>query len=464
MDLNLDGFKTWLINNKDFSSATISDTVSRMKRANRILPWFNDIVYQFRLEQEPAYQVLSSSVRSQLKRAVTLYFEFIEQDDPLSSVSCKSNNMKVLSLFSNIGVSETYLHEIGFDVVLANEIDEKRAEIYKDLYPNCEMITGDITDKKVSDIIIKKSLEYGIDLLMATPPCQGMSTAGKKDKYDVRNELICYAVKIAQKIQPKYIMFENVPMKLKTKIMYKNAEVLIPDYIKSELGDSYYINTSVINTADYGVPQLRERVIFLLTRKDIPNKWEMPPKENKIVTLYEAIGDLPILDPLIYDIDYSKHLEIFPNYEERTKIAEDISFWHKPPKHVLRQVISMQHTPTGETAFDNKVYFPVKKDGTPVKGYRNTYKRQSWDKPAYTITMYNRTISSQNNVHPGRLLDSGLYSDPRVLSTYELMLCMSLPKNWGISKDISESYLRSIIGEGIPPLFVKKLFLNIRNR
>ena len=55
----------------------------------------------------------------------------------------------------------------------------------------------------------------------------------------------------------------------------------------------------------------------------------------------------------------------------------------------------MQHTPSGQTAFDNEVYYPVKADGKPVKGFRNTYKRQNWDTPAYTVTMDNRKISSQ---------------------------------------------------------------------
>ena len=120
----------------------------------------------------------------------------------------------------------------------------------------------------------------------------------------------------------------------------------------------------------------------------------------------------------------------------------------------------MQHTPTGQTAFDNEIYFPKKSNGTPVKGYRNTYKRQHWDKPAYTITMDNRKISSQNNVHPGRLLDKKLniYSDARVLTLYEIMLVMSLPGDWPIPEGTSEAFLRRIIGEGIPPLFIKKLF------
>ena len=77
------------------------------------------------------------------------------------------------------------------------------------------------------------------------------------------------------------------------------------------------------------------------------------------------------------------------------------------------------HTPTGKSAFENIDEFkPKKKDGQIVRGYKNTYKRQEWDKPAFTVTMFNRTIGSQNNVHPGRLIGkdergNDIYSDPK---------------------------------------------------
>lgn len=179
------------------------------------------------------------------------------------------------------------------------------------------------------------------------------------------------------------------------------------------------------------------------------------------------IGDLPRLDPFITDVDEKELLEIVPHYYERAKQAERISKWHIPPHHIKRQVIAMQHTPTGHTAFDNKVYYPVKADGKPVKGFRNTYKRQNWDTPAYTVTMDNRKISSQNNVHPGvkEYVDKNgddIYSDARTLTLYELMKIMSIPDSWPVPDDTSEAFLRRIIGEGIPPLFVKKVFENLK--
>lgn len=376
--------------------------------------------------------------------------------------------INILSLFANVGIAETYLDEMGFNVVLANEIDEKRVKFYKHLYPNVEVISGDITEEKVQDEVIKKALEYKVDMIMATPPCQGMSTAGKKEEFDDRNNLICCAVEIIKKIKPTYVFLENVPEQLITRISYKGNLVLIPEYVRSELGYDYdFADNNRIEAANHGIPQFRERAIMLLTKKTEKKIWQLPLPDKNVVTLEHAIGDLPILDPLIYDITYQEHLEIFPSYERRLYQAQEISKWHIPPKHVKRQVVAMMHTPSGKTAFDNiDKYKPHKADGTFVKGFKNTYKRQEWNKPAFTITMYNRTIGSQNNVHPGRCLGKNqfgmeIFSDPRVLTVYEIMKVMTLPTNWDIPQWASEHYVRSVIGEGIPPLLVKKIMGNI---
>ena len=105
----------------------------------------------------------------------------------------------------------------------------------------------------------------------------------------------------------------------------------------------------------------RIRSIILLTRKDLKYKWNPPSKNKEITTLKKAIGNLPSLDPLIYDISYKKHLEIFPDYEKKVIKAHTLSKWHTPPKHVYRQVISMLHTPSGKSAFDNNDKYKPKK-------------------------------------------------------------------------------------------------------
>ena len=374
--------------------------------------------------------------------------------------------MKAVSLFANIGVAEAYLKELGVEVVVANEIVERRARLYSEIYPETDMICGDINDQKIYQCIADKCIENNVDVLIATPPCQGMSTAGQQIEDDSRNLLIYPVLKLIKDINPKYVFFENVPLFLSTSIVVNGEKMLIPDLIQRELSDSYHINHYVIDTKDYGVPQTRERAIFLITRNDLDIEWELPEKEEKEVTMRDAIGDLPIIDPYVKDVSEEELLTMFPNYYERRKTALAISRWNIPPHHVKRQVIAMQHTPTGCTAFANEIYYPVKENGERVKGYYNTYKRQNWDSPAYTVTMDNRKISSQNNVHPGRpeYIDSNgeqIYSDPRTLTLYELMIIMSLPKDWPVPDNASEAFLRRIIGEGIPPLFVKKVFEKI---
>lgn len=371
--------------------------------------------------------------------------------------------MNVLSLFSNIGVAEAYLEDIGFDVVVANEFIERRAKLYSKIYPNTNMICGDITDKKIYQQIIDASQEAGIDVIMATPPCQGMSTAGQQIEDDERNKLICPIIDAIKDLRPRYVFLENVPLFLSTSIEYQGRDIRIVDLIDKELSSEYAIQKYVIDTKDYSVPQTRERAILLMTRKDQNHQWLMPKKDPDIKTMKDAIGDLPKVDPYVKDVTKEELLAMFPHYYEREEAALKISCWHRPPHHIKRQVVAMMHTPTGKTAFANKEYYPKKENGEPVKGYYNTYKRQNWDTPAYTVTMDNRKISSQNNVHPGRLIgkDSDgneLYSDPRTLTLYELMIIMSLPKDWNVPANTPEAFLRRIIGEGIPPLFVKKVF------
>lgn len=376
--------------------------------------------------------------------------------------------MNVVSLFANIGIGEAYLKSLGFNVVVANELEPRRVEIYRQIYPDTNMICGDITDKKVYSSIRKACEKQKIDVVMATPPCQGMSTAGKQDEFDVRNELFLYAVQLIKDLKPDYFIFENVPGFMTTYIKYNDEKRLIPDVIKELLRTTYSMSFNIIDTQDYGVPQSRSRMILLGTRRRVTPKWNMPESEPDVKTLEDAIGDLPILDPFVYDVSEEEMLKIFPNYKKREKAALKISPWHVPPRHILRQVITMQHTPTGCSAFDNEKYKPRKKNGEIVKGFHNTYSRQRWDVPAYTIAMSNNQISTQNSVHPGRRLGKDvngdeIYSDPRVFTVYELMRIMSIPEDWPIPTTVSKQYLRHIIGEGVPSLLIRKIFEQIQN-
>lgn len=368
-----------------------------------------------------------------------------------------------LSLFSNVGIAEAYMKDIGVDIVLANEIDKNRARFYRDVYPETHMVCGDITDTIVRDNIVNEAIEKKVDFIIATPPCQGMSEAGLRLEFDPRNRLVSYAVDVIKRVKPKFVFMENVPKQLTTKIKYGKEIVLIPEYIKRELGKEYSFNKETLVMAkDYGVPQLRERNIFLLVRKDINGViWEFPKKQKEI-TLREAIGQLPSLDPYLRE-GIEKTLEVFPDFEKKKKAGLSVSKWHYPPTHSLKQVEWMMHTPSGKSAIYNEVYYPQKADGTPVKAHHNHYRRLKWDMPCRTITQNNGVISSLACVHPGNPYKSKtgeqLYSDPRVLSIYELLIVMSLPLYWPIPDWASDTLIRKVFGEGIPSKLVKEIML-----
>jgi len=369
--------------------------------------------------------------------------------------------LKGTSLFSNVGVAEAYFEEIGIKIEVANEIDEKRAAFYSHLYPETDMICGDITDIEIRNEIVNKSISAHVDFLIATPPCQGMSEAGLRKEFDERNQLIFYAIDTIKRINPKFVLLENVPKQLTTKIEHEGQIMLIPDYIKSELAEEYNFNKETLIKARYqGVPQLRERNIFLLVRKDIQIEWKFP-KDIKEITLEDAISGLPSLDPYLRE-GMELTLEKFPDFEIKRQAGLEISKWHYPPTHSWRQVQWMQHTPTGKSAIYNEVYYPQKNDGSRIKAHHNNYRRQKWDMAGRTVTQNNGVISSLACVHPGRKIEgSNLYSDARVLTIYELLIVMSLPIDWNIPSWANERFIRQVIGEGIPSRMVKRIMLEL---
>lgn len=372
--------------------------------------------------------------------------------------------IKAVSLFANVGIAETYLKELGVEVVVANELIEERANFYRHLYPTVNMISGDITDQDIFNEVVASSEMSGVDFVFATPPCQGMSCAGRKDPLDPRNYLIYYAIEMVLALNPRFVLFENVTMQQHTKIKSGDKYVYIPQYVEERLGANYNFNKNrIVNAMDYGVPQSRQRYIYLLTRKDENVHWEFPDKEKHIITLKEAIGNLPSLDPLVREESERYH---FPDYEKKKAEGLKVSKWHYPPTHGWKNVEWMIHTPSGKSAFQNATYYP-QTQGRKIKGAPRTYMRMFWEKPATTVMQNSSVISAFSTVHPGRcIVDSEddtkrIYSDARALTIYELLIVSSLPLDWNIPEWATDTLIRQVIGEGIPPLLIKKALVSL---
>ena len=145
--------------------------------------------------------------------------------------------LKGISLFASAGIGETYFKDVGIDIVVANELLEKRANLY------------------------------------SSPPCQGMSVAGKNRcqktmESDKRNYLITYVVKAIKLTTPDYILIENVPALLKLKLMYDFEYRTVLEILEYEFGSEYIIDSAVIDSSDYWVPQTRLRSIIKMHKPD----------------------------------------------------------------------------------------------------------------------------------------------------------------------------------------------------
>jgi len=344
--------------------------------------------------------------------------------------------MNTLSLFCNVGLGESYLPKLGINVVSCNEILEDRINFYKKLHPSTQnLICGDIGDSNIKKTIISSCNNHGgIDLIVATPPCQGMSAANSlKKPNDARNKLVVHALDIFNATGAKFMLIENVPQMAKTFINHNGSAINIIDYVNESIPDGFKCICKTLNAKNFGSPQSRMRSISLISAN---GEWKHPEPSEEIFTLREAIGHLPSL-----------------SNGEHSNIP-----WHFSPVHNKNHIKWMSSTPEGETAFNNKIHFP-KKDGRRIKGFMTTYKRMHWDRPAPTVTMTNGSISSQNNVHP---------VDPRVLSIRELLCVCGLPEDYldkfahmqsdgSFKYDYSPNFIRKVIGE----IFLPKMSFEI---
>ena len=371
--------------------------------------------------------------------------------------------MRLLSLFSGGGIGESRLDQIGIKVIAANEIIKERCEFYSLLNPTTEIFNLDISKSENFKKILSFGLQSQIDIISATPPCQGMSIAGNMVFNDERNHLIYFAIEMIKSIKPKFVFLENVPRQLQTYINYRGENIKIPDYIFRELNEHYFFNkNNLIKAMNYEIPQMRQRNIMLLSRKDQNYIWEFPSPDKKVIDLKEAIGHLPSLDPILKE-GMQETLKLFPDFLDKKNISKEFSKWHTPPTHSKKHVLTMQKTPTGMTAFDNLIFYPKKDDGIRVSGHYNHYRRLSWDKPSRSLTQNNGVISSLACVHPGRVIKNGdekerIFSDPRCFSIEELFIISSINFQNKIPINTKHSLIRKLIGEGIPPLLVEKIF------
>ncbi len=329
-----------------------------------------------------------------------------------------------ISLFSCAGVGCFAFKQQGFSCIATNELLGKRLDIQRynkkclrdEGYIHGDLCLQEIKDKIYSEVKFwKKNKKIdSVDVIISTPPCQGMSVFNHKKKTSEinRNSLVLESIKVILDLLPKFFIFENVPAFLKTEcILDDNSKSTIREALYSKLGNKYSINAEIVNFKNYGSNSSRTRTLVLGVRNDYSkfvSPVELFPNYEAESTLRQTIGHLKSLNRM-GQIDEKDLYQGFRAY----------------PEYMLKWI---ENTKEGESAFNNcndmARPYKIGKNGEIIQNTNKNggkYTRLYWDKIAPAVHTRNDQLASQNTIHP---------TNNRVLSIRELMLVMTIPNTF----------------------------------
>tara|TARA_R110002074_G_scaffold394665_1_gene582195 strand:- start:12202 stop:14658 length:2457 start_codon:yes stop_codon:yes gene_type:complete len=329
------------------------------------------------------------------------------------------NNKKPLAFALFAGGGGFHLGmENYFDILVANDIEPTAELTHKKNWPELPFLCEDIR-KVTSDDLLKLSKGKKPDVIFGGPPCQGFSTLGAKMSADPRNVLFGHYARIVSDLKPKAFLFENVKS-LTT--MYKGQ--FRDNIIKEFTRLGYKIYEKILNTADYGIPQVRQRVFIFGTKIDTPFKFpEITHGNEKELIPFETVGKW------IGDLQ-----------DKDTSFCEN----HIPLNHSDIVIERYKYIPEGgRLPSPEELPKEIRR-----KNFGNTYKRLDRSKPALTMVPGNNAFA----IHP--VLN-------RSLTPREAARLQSFPDNHKFVGDRRKQCI--LVGNAVPPLMAKLIGKEIIN-
>lgn len=336
--------------------------------------------------------------------------------------------MLVVDLFCGAGGLHMGFSKAGFEIGLCIDNNNNVEKTHRYNFPNIPFLNIDIAELSVEQIrgVIGNKK---VDVLIGGPPCQGFSTIGKRVSSDFekrtspdpRNGLIFQYIRLLGELRPKYLVMENVKGLL---TMNKGKDISNALTRISELG--YRVNYKLLNMANYGVPQIRERVIIIGNRLghevDFPEEEysEFPTgNQKKWNNCWDAIKDLIDREP-------------------------DPSFNHVPLKHTDKIIERYKLIPEGGRLPEDKLPPEIYR-----KNFGNTYKRLNREKPALTMVPGNDAFP----IHPTLNRSLTVREAARIQTFPDSMFFFGNRRQTGHQ-----------VGNAVPPLFSEKLATHIRKK
>jgi len=315
------------------------------------------------------------------------------------------NAPTVISTFAGGGGSSTGYLMAGYRELLAVEWDNNAVETLRLNYPHMNIYHGDIAKLSVDEVLQRIGLQPGeLDVLDGSPPCQGFSTAGKRDFSDDRNQLFGEYVRLLRGLRPKVFVMENVSGMVKGKM-----KLIFADILRELKASGYQVSARLLNAKYFHVPQSRQRMIFVGVRDDLGIAPSHPKAVASPIAIGVAIGDMPL---------------------EQDETVQH--FW----------IDEKGRTKTYDKA-------DVAKQGHK---YRLTYGRESWNKPAGTLTKtgIGKPYLANSNCHPLHTRTYSLRECARLQSFPDDFVFVGKWEGW------------DRIGNSVPHLFMEAIARHIR--
>lgn len=356
--------------------------------------------------------------------------EYRQVLNEIATMHAQSHNcgLSALSLFSGCGGFSLGFSAAGFGVKAFLEIEDSLSGIYKLNFPHSLALGGDITAVSREALLAFADRLGNIDVIIGGPPCQGFSLAGKREVDDPRNELFKHYLRFVDVLQPKIAVLENV--RLLTSMRSACGSLVKDDVCDSFRKHGYKVECFEINSKEYGVPQHRERVLFVAMRSDLGLLPGLPDRTHgEFPGLFSSVCPYRTFGDACSDLPY---IESGESSDDPLHVAV------RHPAHVIEWLWDVAE---GCSAHDNAD--PTKR---PPSGYNTTYKRQVWDEPAGTVQTTFGMISGCRNVHP---------IATRSLTMREAARVQSFPDTYRFEGNAGT--IRTGIGNAVPPLLAYRI-------
>ena len=375
--------------------------------------------------------------------------------------------LRTLDLFCGAGGLSLGFEEVGFQVGAAIDFDDAAIATYRLNSPSTHAFSADIADVGADDLMQRAGFAE-LDVLIGGPSCQGFSTHGRRNGWvrddDPRNYLYKHYARILHELRPKLFLMENV-----SGLMYFERGAFARRILDALRGEGYQLRHKLVLAADYGVPQLRKRLIIVGTlpevtfrfprqthmgayRRDTVGLWETRRKKEyphleAHRPVWDAISDLPVIAPGGGTEEMAYSQEPHNDYQTLLRGTNETLFDHQATSVAEDDLERIKHVGEGHTWREIPIellpprFAKIRRtDGT------NLYARLSRERPSYTITTEFTNVTTGCYTHP--------LSD-RALSIREGARIQSFPDSYRFTGGIGQKARQ--IGNAVPPMLANRL-------